>query len=427
MKNKSIILYTILSIGIALSANGQSISVVKSEESGLSLDRIESIDRILNEYVDQEEVAGGVALIALKGKIGYLKAFGMNDIDSKQPMKTDDIFRIASMTKAITVAGVMMLFEDGYFTLDDPLSKFIPEFSEMQVMVEDTANKSYTLEKAKSQITIRHLLTHTSGLTYDFFNQPSISEIYTQNNIYNGLGKSDGTIGVMVKRLAKLPLINHPGEKFQYGMNMDVLGYLIEIISGQTFDEYLKDNIFEPLQMNNTYFYLSKQKKDRIATLYGINSVGQLIKLEGTSDDGFFSDIDVHESNKSYFSGGAGLVSTAEDYCKFLQMLLNNGLYNNKKLLSRKTIELMTSEQTGDRFKFFKGHGFGFGFAISRGPMFTGNPGSEGTYSWLGYFASFYWVDPQEELIGILMTQLNPNKNDMNVKFKNLMYQAIDE
>ena len=427
MKNKSIILCTFLSIGIALSAIGQSISVVKPEESGLSLHRLESIDRILNEYVDQEEVAGGVALIARKGQIGYLKAFGMKDIESKQQMKTDDIFRIASMTKAITVAGIMMLFEDGYFTLDDPLSKFIPEFSEMQVMVEDTANKSYTLEKAKSQITIRHLLTHTSGLTYDFFSQPYISEIYTQNNIYNGLGKSEGTIGDMVKRLAKLPLMNHPGEGWQYGMNMDVLGYLIEIISGQTFDEYLRDKIFEPLQMNNTYFYLPKKKKDRIATLYGFNSLGRLIKLEGTSDNGYHSDIDVHESNKSYFSGGAGLVSTAEDYYKFLQMLLNNGFYNNKKLLSRNTIELMTSEQTGDNFEWWKGHGFGFGFAISRGPMFTGNPGSEGTYSWVGYFATNYWVDPKEELIGIFLTQLNPRKNDMDVKFKNLMYQAIDE
>jgi CubicO group peptidase (beta-lactamase class C family) len=427
MKNKSIILCTVLSIGIALSAIGQSISVVKPEESELSLDRLESIDRVLNEYVDQGEVAGGVALIARKGQIGYLKAFGMKDIDSKDPMKTDDLFRIASMTKAITVAGVMMLFEGGYFTLDDPLSKFIPEFSEMQVMVEDTANKSYTLEKAKSQITIRHLLTHTSGLTYDFFSQPYISEIYTQNNIYNGLGKSDGTIGDMVKRLAKLPLMNHPGGRWQYGMNMDVLGYLIEIISGQTFDAYLRDKIFEPLQMNNTHFYLPKKKKDRIATLYGINSLGRLIKLEGIFDNGYHSDVDVHESNKSYFSGGAGLVSTAEDYYKFLQMILNYGFYNDKKLLSRKTIELMTSEQTGDNFNWFKGYGFGFGLAISRGPMFTGNPGSEGTYSWAGYFASFFWVDPQEELIGILLTQLNPNKNDMNVKFKNLMYQAIDE
>jgi len=427
MRNKSIILATILSIGIALSVIGQSISVVKPEESGLSLERLETIDRILNEYVDQGEVAGGVALIALKGKVGYLKAFGMKDIDSKQSMKTDDIFRIASMTKAITVAGVMMLFEEGYFTLDDPLSKFIPEFSEMQVMIEETANKSYTLEKAKSQITIRHLLTHTSGLTYDFFSQPHISEIYTQNNVYNGLGVSEGTIGDMIKRLAKLPLMNHPGEGWQYGMNMDVLGYLIEIISGQTLDEYLRDKIFEPLQMNNTYFYLPKQKKDRIATLYGINSLGRLTKLEGISDNGYHSDIDVHESNQSYFSGGAGLVSTAEDYYKFLQMLLNNGSYKDKKLLSRKTIELMTSEQTGDNFKGFKGHGFGFGFAISRGPMYTGRLGSEGTYSWLGYFASFYWVDPQEELIGILLTQLNPNKNEMKVKFKNLMYQAIDE
>lgn len=425
MKNVIKILVIVLSIGIALSAIGQ--SLVASEESGLSLEKLQTIDRILNEYVNQEEVAGGVALIARKGKIGYLRAFGMKDINSKQPMKTDDIFRIASMTKAITVAGVMILFEDGYFTLDDPVSKYIPEFSNMQVMIEDTANKSYVLEKARSQITIRHLLNHTSGLTYAFFEQPYISDIYIENEIYNGLGESEGSIEDMIKRLAKLPLVHHPGEKWQYGLNMDVLGYLIEVVSGQTFDKFLTDRLFVPLEMNDTYFYLPQEKVKRLASLYGIDSLGQLRKLKGLDQTGFFTDYTMHETNKNYFAGGGGLASTAEDYYKFLQMLLSNGKFKDKQLIGRKTVELMTSEQTGDKFKWFKGHGFGSGFAISRSPQFTGNPGSEGTYSWIGYFATFYWVDPQEELIGILMTQLNPNKNDMNVKFKNLMYQAIDD
>lgn len=270
MKNVIKILVIVLSIGIALSAIGQ--SLVASEESGLSLEKLQTIDRILNEYVNQEEVAGGVALIARKGKIGYLRAFGMKDINSKQPMKTDDIFRIASMTKAITVAGVMILFEDGYFTLDDPVSKYIPEFSNMQVMIEDTANKSYVLEKARSQITIRHLLNHTSGLTYDFFEQPYISDIYIENEIYNGLGESEGSIEDMIKRLAKLPLVHHPGEKWQYGLNMDVLGYLIEVVSGQTFDKFLTDRLFVPLEMNDTYFYLPQEKVKRLASLYGIDS-----------------------------------------------------------------------------------------------------------------------------------------------------------
>lgn len=425
MKNIAKIFVTVFLIGISLSAIGQ--SLITPDESGLSLEKLETIDRILNEYVDQEEVAGGVALIARKGQIGYLKAFGMKDIESKQQMKTDNIFRIASMTKAITVASTMMLFEDGYFTLDDAVSKYIPEFSNMQVMVEDTVNKSYVLEKARSQITIRHLLNHTSGLTYAFLKQPYISDIYIENEIYNGLGESEGSIEDMVKRLAKLPLVHHPGEKWQYGLNMDVLGYLIEVVSGQTFDKFVTDRLFVPLEMNDTYFYLPQQKVKRLASLYGIDSLGQLRKLIGLDQTRFFTDYKMHETNKNYFSGGGGLVSTAEDYFKFLQMLLSNGKFKDKQLLGRKTVELMTSEQTGDKFNWFKGHGFGSGFAISRGPIFTGNPGSEGTYSWLGYFDSFYWVDPQEELIGILMTQLNPNKNDMNVKFKNLMYQAIND
>ena len=425
MKNKSKILFTIFLIGIALSAFGQ--TVVSPEKCGFSLTRLEQIDKILTDYVDQEEVAGGVALIARKGQIGYLKAFGKKDVESKQPMKTDDIFRIASMTKAITMVGVMMLFEEGYFTLDDPISKYIPEFSDMQVMVEDTVNKSYNLEKAKSQITIRHLLNHTSGLTYAFFGQPYIADIYMQDKIYNGLGDSEGTIGDMVKRLAKLPLVNQPGEKWQYGLSMDVLGYLIEVISGQSFDEFLRDKIFIPLAMNDTYFYLPQQKVKRLTSLYGIDSSGQLKKLEGVDQTGVFTDYVLHAENTNYFSGGGGLVSTAEDYFKFLLMILNNGLCNNNQLLSRKTVELKTSEQTGDKFKWFKGHGFGFGFAISRGPLLTGNPGSQGTFSWLGYLATFYWVDPKEDLIGILLTQLNPNKNDMSVKFKNLMYQAIND
>lgn len=423
MKNLTKIFVVFLLIGIAQPAISQSLAT--PEESGLSLEKLETIDRILNEYVNQEEVAGGVALIARKGQIGYLKAFGMKDIESKQQMKTDNIFRIASMTKAITVAATMMLFEEGYFALDDPVSKYIPEFSNMQVMVEDTANKSYVLEKARSQITIRHLLNHTSGLTYAFFGQPYISDIYIENQMYNGTGETEGSIEDMVKRLAKLPLVHHPGEKWQYGLSTDVLGYFIEVISGEKLDKFLTNRLFAPLNMNDTYFFLPQQKIKRLATLYEIDTLGQLRKLEGEDQSGFSTDYANYESNKTYFAGGGGLVSTAEDYFNFLKMLLSNGKFNNKQLLGRKTIELMTSEQTGDKFNWFKGHGYGSGFAISRGPLFTGNPGSEGTYSWLGGFATFYWVDPKEELIGILMTQLKPRKNDMNVKFKNLMYQAI--
>ena len=399
--------------------------MIKSERAGLSVEKLEILNHVLDEYVKNKEVAGGVALIARNGQIGYLKPFGARDIESKDSMESDDIFRIASMTKAITVVGIMTLFEEGLFTLDEPISKYIPEFSDLEVMIPDSLGNSYLLEKAKGQITFRHLLNHTSGLTYDFFGQKHISDLYQQKGIYNGLGASKGSIGEMVKRLAELPLVNHPGEKWQYGVNMDVLGYLIEVISGKTLEQYFESEIFKPLGMNDTYFYLPDSKMGRIATLYGVGSIDKITRVEG--DIGYHSDLKTHQLNKSYFSGGAGLVSTAEDYFKFLQMLLNNGTYMEQRILSRKTVELITTEQAGDEIPWFKGHGFGFGFAISRGPKLTGNLGSVGTYSWLGYFNSYYWVDPQENLIGILLTQMQPENTDIEIKFKNLMYQSLKE
>ena len=417
----------VLIVGNSISTIGQTISLVAPEKCGLSSDRLKTIDRVLNKYVTQKEVAGGVALIARKGQVGYLKSFGMKDIETNQPMTNDAIFRIASMTKAITNVAVMILYEEGYFLLDDPISKFIPEFSEMQVMAIDTAKKTYKLEKARELITIRHLLNHTSGLTYDFLGQEYIHDIYVENNIYSGLGVTTGTIEEMVKRLAKLPLVNHPGEKFQYGLNMDVLGYLIEKISGKPFDKFLSERIFVPLRMTDTYFYPPNEKLNRLATLYGVDASGQLEKINGEVKSGpiIYSDHSTHASNKTYFSGGAGLVSTATDYFKFLQMLLNGGVYNNKRILARKTVELMTTEQTGDMFNYWKGFGFGFGFAISRGPESTGNPSSKGAYSWLGIFNTDFFVDPSEDLVVILLTQTLPNKSDIDVKFKNLAYQAI--
>lgn len=427
MKTKVKFICTILIMSIALSAIGQTISVVTPEKCGLSSDSLRKINHILNDYANRKEVAGGVALIARKGQIAYLKSFGMKDIETQQPTINDVIFRIASMTKAITVTAVMVLFEEGHFTLEDSISKFIPEFSEMQVMVLDTSTNTYTLEKAKRQITIRHLLTHTSGLTYDFFGQKGISEMYIKNDIFNGIGTSYGTLEDMVKRVAKLPLINQPGEKWQYGVNMEVLGYLIEKLSGQPLDKFLSERIFTPLNMVDTHFYLPQEKTKRLATLYGPNSSGQIEKTIGKVKVGniSYSDYETYASSKTYFAAGGGLLSTANDYYNILQMLLNKGEYNNKRLLSRKTVELITSEQTGNKFSWFLGHGFGFGCAISRGPEITGQAGSKGAYTWAGAFNTHYWVDPKEELIIILMTQLYPRNSNIDVEFKKMAYQSI--
>lgn len=421
--NILILLLTVGTIAISFSQNREGLV---PEQCGLSAERLHLIDKMLDSCVRKNEVAGGVVLIARHGRVGYLHAFGMKDIETKEPMTTDVIFRIASMTKAITLVAAMMLMEKDIIQLDDPVSKFIPEFQEMQVLVQDTGSDSYHLEKARRQITLRHLLNHTSGLTYDFLGPEVISDLYTLNNIYSNLGPTTGTMAEMLQRLAKLPLVSHPGEKWQYGLGTDVLGHIIEIVSGRPLDEYMHDNIFEPIGMIDTYYYLPTEKLNRLAPLYGAGKNGDILKVRGTVKQGLenYSDYELASRNKNYVAGGGGLLSTAIDYYKFLQMLLNGGTYNGKRLLSEETIKLISSEQTGDMFNWWNGHGFGFGFAISRGTH-PDDPSSRGTYGWLGYFNTHFWIDPQENLIGIVLTQMHPENSDVEINFKRLVYQAI--
>jgi CubicO group peptidase (beta-lactamase class C family) len=417
MKAYKISLIAVLII-FSASLKAQNLSNINPEDIRISSDRLGIIDKVLQEYIDKKEVPGAVALIARKGKIGYLKSFGMKDIEENKQMTDDAIFRIASMTKAITTVGVMILYEDGRFKLDDPISNYIPEFKNMKTMNGDNAEQ---------EITIRHLLTHTSGLSYAMMGPQETYDLYIQNNIYGGFGKTQGTIGETVKRLASLPIMHQPGEKIHYGMNADVLGYLIEVISDMTLQDFFLENIFEPLEMTDTHFFLPKSKEGRLAVLYGTDSTNQLNKIVGEAKNGFlnYSDYSTYAYNSNYFSGGGGLLSTASDYYKFLQMLIDNGKFNNKQILSRKTVELMTSNQTGDMFIYRKGEVYGFGFAISKGPSETGTIESTGTYRWLGLFNTHFWVDPKEELIGILLTQIQPNVSDIDRKFKTLVYQSI--
>lgn len=393
---------------------------------GLDKEKLETINQTLTEYVNKNEMAGCVALIARKGKVGYFESFGMKDKEANQAMKKETIFRIASMTKPITVAAIMMLYEEGYFSLDDSIGKFIPELSNLDVMVLDSDKKSYQLKKTKSPITIRHLLTHTSGFTYNFSQEPFISDLYVKNRIYNGLGITKGTIGEMIQRLSTIPLVHQPGEKWHYGMSMDVLGHLIEKVSKKPLDVFFKEKIFDPLGMNNTCFYLPKEKVSRLAALYNKNSSGKLkrVKEKKENKHAFYTDYP-YNGLHNYFSGGAGLVSTTEDYYLFLQMLLNNGVHNNKQIISKKSIELMTSEQTGNKSNTLKGYGFGFGYFISRGSDETGTEESKGQYLGGGFFNTLFWVDPQQELIGVIMMQLRTDNREIKMNFKKLAYQAI--
>jgi len=413
------LIFTILLVSLVTLTHGQTLEARDPETIGLSPERLNVIDQVITGYIDRNEIPGVVALIARKGEIGYLKSFGMRDIENNQAMTNDAIFRIASMTKAITTVGIMILYEQGLFKLDDPISHYLPEFQNMKTMAGDSI---------KQEITFRHLLNHTSGLSYAFMGPQQTFDLYTQNRIYNGLGKTEGTIGENVKRLTALPLMFQPGEKFQYGLSADVLGYLIEIISGLPLDEFFNLNIFLPLEMSDTYFYLPTEKENRLAILHSY-SENQLKRTIGEAKSGLlkYSDYSTYASNRKYFSGGGGLLSTASDYYNFLTMIFNYGNFKNQQIISRKTVELMTSNQTGDLFSFEKGAGFGFGFAISNGPSETGMIESAGTYSWSGIFTSHFWVDPEEQFVGIILTQTQPLNWDFVRKFKTLAYQAIND
>jgi CubicO group peptidase (beta-lactamase class C family) len=412
------------------------------ERVGMISQRLHRIDLYIDQEIRQNHIAGAVAMVLRQGDLAYFKAFGMQDREAGLPMKTDSIFRIASMSKPLTSLGAMLLYEEGKFLLSDPVSKFIPEFKEMQVMVVDGSHS--TLVPAAHPITIRHLLTHTSGLTYRFRGHPYLSDLYKQAGISNGLYPTAGTIGDMVKSLAKLPLFCQPGEQMEYGLNTDVLGYLIEIWSGMPLDRFMKTRVFDPLDMRDTSFYLAPEKRARLAAVYEPDGKGGIRRLPETVIEGqnvTYAATTPYTEPKTYFSGGAGLVSTAEDYAKFCEMILDMGgvfdyddaqseLKNVYNFLGRKTAELMVKNHIGGLTPTYcpPGYGFGLGFAVHLDPGQSGEIYSEGTLSWSGFFNTQFWIDPKESLVGILMLQNYPaGESDLASKFPVLVYQSIGE
>jgi CubicO group peptidase (beta-lactamase class C family) len=417
---------TKLSNGVA----APSLFDAKSPEMvGISPERLQRLDRSLKALVDKNTLPGFVAIVTRNGQIVYHEAYGYADNTSKRTMKTDDIFRIASMSKAITSAAVLMLFEEGKFSLDDPISKFIPEFKNPTVLSKfNWKDSTYTTEPAKSEITIRQLLNHTSGISYgviagdDRFGaingKAGIVDLYTTKAI---------KISDNIKKLARLPLIHHPGEKYTYGLNSDVLGYLIEIWSGESFDVYLRKHLFEPLGMNDTYFYVPDAKKDRVVSVQKPDSLQNWVRFPTT----FYDPNYPISGAKTFFSGGAGLSSTAKDYATFLQMLLNGGAYNGKRFLSRTTVETFTqANQIGDLWGGEKGDShFSLGFGVlTKHGQDKGGVGSEGKFSWGGYFNTNYFADPKEKIVAVLMKQTQNTDGDNSEQlFTRMIYQSIDD
>lgn len=430
MKN----LVTILFLGIVLTLNAQTKSMKNSpvltegtpESVGMSAERLARIEAMCAEAVSKGEIPGIVALVARNGKIVYYKAFGKADNQSGRNLKRDDIFRIASQSKAITSTAVMMLWEEGKFRLDDPISKYIPEFKNPQVLKTfQYSDTSYTTTPASGEITIRQLLSHTSGLGYGVIDgDERFKMIYQKAGITDAFTEKQVTIGESVKKLAKLPLHHNPGEKFTYSEGLDVLGYLVEIVSGMPFDQYLKKHLFEPLGMNDTWFYLPNDKANRLVSVQQKNDKGEWERYPAT-----FYDPDYPiKGAKSFFSGGAGLSSTAKDYATFLQMYLNGGELNGIRILSRTTVQTILSNQIGniwgDSGKYF---GLAFSVVDQKGQG-LGDLGSAGTFEWGGYFNTQYFADPKEKIIGILMKQTQGNVSDnTGWKFRQLIGQSLDD
>ncbi|MHB8337418.1 MAG: serine hydrolase domain-containing protein [Ignavibacteriaceae bacterium] len=405
---------------------GLQISVPEAE--GMSSERLARIDTVFREYINKDWCNGATAIILRNGKIVYYKAIGYNDIKKKTPLKKDDIFRIASQTKAITSVAVMMLYEKGKFSLDDPISDYLPEFKDVKVLDKfNEADSTFTTVKPESPVTIRELLTHTSGLGYPGSGTKAMNAIYANYGITMVLGDKKLNLKDDIRKLARVPLGFQPGEKWNYGFSVDVLGRLVEVISGMSLDRFFRNYIFDPLGMKDTYFYLPKDKYKRLEKLYIMDKTGHLTEVKKSTS----LDPDYPDLNGKLYSGGAGLSSTVYDYALFLKMLLNGGVLNGKRLLSETTVKMMTQNQIGDLecgslFIPKGGDKFGLGFEIISKPGSIQIPIPAGSYGWGGTFGSLDWVDPVNNIVAQLVLQVSPNSyNEIRKKFIALVYQAI--
>lgn len=424
--------FTVLLALISLTLFGQSTSISNSpplvegqaSEVGMSEERLALIDQMLNEAIEGGEIPGAVALVARKGKIVYHKGLGLADAESGRNFERNDIFRIASQTKAITSTAVMLLWEEGKFRLDDPISKFIPGFK--NVLVLDSlieADSSFIGTPAEKPITIRHLLTHTSGIGYGFIDNEQFRKIYAKAGITDAWTTEPLLLENNIPKLATLPLHHNPGENFVYSEGIDVLGYLIELISGKALDQFFQERLFEPLGMSDTYFYLPESKYDRLVP---VQTKKNKTWVRFTTP---VYDVDYPILGaKTYFSGGGGLSSTALDYATFLQMYLNQGELNGVRVLSRTTVQVIMANQIGDIWgNSGSYHGLAFQVIDQIGED-QGGRGSAGTFEWGGYFNTQYFADPKEQVIGILMKQTQGNTGDQTAwKFRQLLGQAIDD
>jgi CubicO group peptidase (beta-lactamase class C family) len=396
-------------------------------EAGLSKERLGRIKTVMEKEIAENRLVGGIGLIIRRGKVAYFESYGLADKEARKPMSKDAIFRIFSMTKAVTGVAVMTLYEDGRFALTDPVSRYLPEFAAMKVAVEriDPATGKPVLSHtvpADRQITILDLLRHTSGLDYAGPHDEKGALVYQRMGV-NAAGGGEIPLSEIVKRMAQQPLVHQPGTIWDYSYSIDVLGRLVEVVSGQPLDEFFSTKILKPLRMDDTAFYVPQEKWGRLVTLYALNPDGTVRRSSEAEQEGA-------KKKPILLMGGAGLMSTASDYARLTQMLLNGGELDGVRILGRKTVDLMRSDLLGDLPRFGgilpRGYGFGLTFAVNRGPQATAAIGSLGEYNWAGAAGTTFWIDPQEQMTGVLMIQTMFDLTHGS-QFKQLAYQAIAE
>jgi len=411
--------------------------VVTPEEIGMSSQRLELIKPAMQAYVDQKKIAGLSTIIAHNGEVAYFGQVGQMDIEANKPMSADAIFRIYSMTKSIICTALMTLYEQGRFHLFDPVAKFIPAFGDLKVLENDAVGETREVDLERP-ITIRDLLTHTAGLTYDFLEDSPVSELYRQARLLNNATRS---LEELVDDLTRLPLAYQPGTIWHYSLAIDVVAHLIEVLSDQSLNQFLKEKLFNPLGMVDTDFYVPPEKQDRIATMYGLPDLGAqnmtLSKLLEAWESGFNEQIDVSVTYPAtkpsgFARGGHGLFSTAWDYMRFAQMLLNQGELDGVRILGRKIVELMHMNYLPAELLPFKvaappnyGYGFGLGSRVLMNVAESEKPGSVGEFGWAGAAKTYYWVDPQEKIVGLLMSQSMMQFDVPEKDFQVLAYQAL--
>lgn len=415
MKNASLKINQLLIVGsimvfafaITINGNSQVLSFETVKSNKFDYSKLAQIDTLVNKYVSNRWLIGSTVIIVKDNQVVYHKGFGYANEASKKAMPNNAIYRIMSQTKAITSLAIMQLYEQGKISLDQNVSTILSSFKNPTVLKDfNEKDSSYTTVPAKRELTIRDLLTHTSGIDYTAIGSPKMKAIYSKAGIPSGLGDFNASLLDRMKILGTLPLKHQPGEKFTYGLNTDLLGCIVEVVSGLSLEAYCQKNIFDPLGMKDTYFNVPMSKAERMPTVYTEDDSNKIIEWSPT-----FRDINPNYPiiPKSYFSGGAGLSSTAYDYAIFLQMILNGGKYNGKQIIAPRTAEIMTSPQLD--FKFNGQDDFSLGFGITSEKSSNLNFRNKGSFSWGGYYGTSYWADPKDKMVVLIMTQHNPNSH----------------